>query len=157
MKKLAARDFKDLLQCAGPCFEGLFGRYDAKIQDLLFITACWHASAKLRLHTDSSLNAFRGMTASFTQELRFFAKKVCPSFVTRKTPKEAQKAQRRRAAEAAKDAGHGSARSVNLVDSEVVEFNLHTPKIHSIIHYPDCIAAFGTTDSYSTQLVSFII
>ena len=57
MKKLAARDFEDLLQCALPAFEGLFATraHNTAIQDLVFTLAEWHANAKLRLHTTATL------------------------------------------------------------------------------------------------------
>jgi hypothetical protein len=59
MKKLAGRDFEDILQYAGPCFEGLFPcSVDSQIQDLLFTMVSWHAFAKLRLHTNNSLDVF---------------------------------------------------------------------------------------------------
>ena len=89
MKKFAGRDFEDVLQCAGPCFEGLFPKsVDSKIQDLLFVMTCWHASAKLRLHTEKSLDIFRGLTRTFTKEIRHFANKICPQFNTIETPSE---------------------------------------------------------------------
>ncbi|KAG1855220.1 hypothetical protein DFJ58DRAFT_727662 [Suillus subalutaceus] len=56
MKKLAARDFEDILQCAIPIFEGLFPpNHDATVQSLLYRFSEWHALAKLRLHSDSTL------------------------------------------------------------------------------------------------------
>jgi hypothetical protein len=67
MKKFAARDFEDVLQCAGLCFKGLFPcSVDSQIQDLLFVMVCWHAFAKLQLRTDNSLDVFRGLTTAFT-------------------------------------------------------------------------------------------
>jgi hypothetical protein len=104
--------------------------------------ACWQASAKLRLHTDSSLSIFRGFTRWITTHLRFFSKKVCPQFSTHETPREATASLRR-----------SSAGSGQTKPSRQKEFNIVTPKMHALVHYPDMIARFGTTDSYSTQLV----
>jgi hypothetical protein len=118
--------------------------------------ACWHASAKLRLHTDSSLSIFRGFTKWITAHLRIFSKKVCSQFATRETPSEAAASLRRSAADS-KKAGKvkdGPAKVLGQTkSSRQKEFNLVTPKMHSLVHYPDMIERFGTTDSYSTQLV----
>jgi hypothetical protein len=116
--------------------------------------ACWHASAKLRLHTDSSLSIFRGFTKWITTHLRIFSKKVCTHFATRETPKEAATSFRRSAADSSKKAGVVKEGPVKPTKSQCKkEFNLVTPKMHALVHYPDMIARFGTTDSYSTQLV----
>ena len=117
--------------------------------------ACWHASAKLRLHTDSSLSVFRGFTRWITTHLRIFSKKVCPHFATCETPKEAATSLRRSAADSSKNPGkvkEGPVKGFGQTKRQK-EFNLVTPKMHALVHYPDMIARFGTTDSYSTQLV----
>ncbi|KAG6809456.1 hypothetical protein H0H92_016160 [Tricholoma furcatifolium] len=141
MKSLAARDFEDLVQTA--------------VQDLLFVTACWHASAKMRIHTDWSLNIFRGITKSFTQHIRLFCHQVCPQFATHETPKEADAAARRCAAEIAKKVAKPSDNNglhpPPTPARKDKTFNINTPKMHSIVHYPASIQRFGTTDSYSTQ------
>ncbi|KAK0502592.1 hypothetical protein EDD18DRAFT_1065464, partial [Armillaria luteobubalina] len=59
MKKLAARDFEDILQCCIPCVEGLL-----PLADLLYLSMYWHALTKLHMHTDSSLAEFRLVTTS---------------------------------------------------------------------------------------------
>lgn len=120
--------------------------------------ACWHASAKLRLHTDSSLSVFRGFTRWITAHLRIFSKKVCPHFATRETPREAAASVRRSAADSSKKADkakEGPVKGFGQTKRQK-EFNLVTPKMHALVHYPDMIARFGTTDSYSTQLVCVI-
>ena len=76
MKKLAARDFEDLLQvnvpsfsdqftsstssqCSFPVFEGLLPEpHNTIVLQLLFTLATWHALAKLAMHTDTTLVAF---------------------------------------------------------------------------------------------------
>src|SRR5216683_1886850 len=89
MKKFAGRDFEDMLQCTGPCFEGLFPKsVNSGIQDLLFIMACWHTLAKLHVHTEDSLDNFQGLTTMFTKQIQYFAKKICPHFETVETPSE---------------------------------------------------------------------
>ena len=116
--------------------------------------ACWHASAKLRMHTDSSLSIFRGFTRWITNHLRIFSKKVCPHFSTRETPRESSASLRRSAKNSSKKANEGPTKGPGQTkSSRQKEFNLVTPKMHALVHYPDMIARFGTTDSYSTQLV----
>ncbi|THH07280.1 hypothetical protein EW146_g9368 [Bondarzewia mesenterica] len=65
MKKLAGRDFEDLLQCSIPVFEGLLpSPHNEIILDLLFTLATWHAYAKLCLHTETTLGFFDTTTTS---------------------------------------------------------------------------------------------
>ena len=153
MKKFAGRDFEDVLQCAGPCFEGLFPKsIDTKIQDLLFVMMCWHASAKLRLHTEKTLDVFRGLTTTFTKEIRHFALKICPQFDTIETPSESAAKLHAEATRIKKGKPHTNT-STRGAKRIAKTFNIDTPKFHSITHYPDAIAMYGTTDSYSTQIV----
>ncbi|KAJ6619167.1 hypothetical protein B0H10DRAFT_1794003 [Mycena sp. CBHHK59/15] len=52
MKKMAARNYEDLLQCAIPVFEGLLPEpHNNTVLNLLFTFAEWHVLAKLRMHT----------------------------------------------------------------------------------------------------------
>jgi hypothetical protein len=111
MKRLAARDFEDLLQvctgtldrqllsdsammylpinplihlqCAIPVFEGLLeSRHNRQLMKLLYRTAEWHALAKLRIHTDSSLTLLEKLTVEFGQLLRKFRDITCSTFST---------------------------------------------------------------------------
>ena len=52
------------LQCAMPAFEGLLPStpHDKIVLNLLFDLACWHAYAKLQLHTDDTLDFFDSAT-----------------------------------------------------------------------------------------------
>ncbi|PBK66617.1 hypothetical protein ARMSODRAFT_890332, partial [Armillaria solidipes] len=57
-------DYEDLLQCAMPCFEGLFpNTLNKLVLDLLFDFACWHVNAKLHMHTNMSLLVFEKWTS----------------------------------------------------------------------------------------------
>ncbi|CAA7265767.1 unnamed protein product [Cyclocybe aegerita] len=63
MKKLAARDFEDLLQCSIPAFEDLLDEpYNTCLMKLLYHMAEWHAFAKLRQHTETTLTHLEGVT-----------------------------------------------------------------------------------------------
>ncbi|KIK75878.1 hypothetical protein PAXRUDRAFT_18604 [Paxillus rubicundulus Ve08.2h10] len=130
MKRLAARDFEDLLQCALPVFEGLLPAPHNKIVlDLLFDFATWHAYAKLRLHTEDTLAFFDKAT------------------ITLKLPQEHAVRGRRKAALAAKQG-----RAVPVSQPKHKTLNLTTYKYHALADYPSTIRQYGTTDSYSTQL-----
>jgi hypothetical protein len=157
MKKFAGRDFEDVLQCAGPCFEQLFPHpINSQIQDLLFLMACWHASVKLCLHTEISLNLFRGMTTAFTRQIRQFANNVCPKFNMVETPSESAASVRADAFHIKKTCRMSTQARRQGAKWMSKNFNIDTTKFHSIVHYPDAIATYGTTNSYSTQKVCYI-
>ncbi|KAI0078562.1 hypothetical protein K474DRAFT_1593940, partial [Panus rudis PR-1116 ss-1] len=63
--------------------------------DLLFILAEWHANAKLRMHTDSSLARLRDTTVALGAKLRAFVKNICPEYTTRELPSEVSARNRR--------------------------------------------------------------
>ncbi|PSS31922.1 hypothetical protein PHLCEN_2v2303 [Hermanssonia centrifuga] len=170
MKKLAARDWEDMLQVALPIFEGLLDEpYNTVVLDLLFTLATWHALAKLRMHTDGTLSIFEATTANLGTLLRRFAAKVCNRFVTRELPSEEAARGRRTAAKAtqnkqkgrrqgkkAQDGGNagtstGSTEGQSPSVSHLKKFSLTTYKTHALGDYPAMIRMFGTTDSYSTQ------
>ena len=86
-----------------PVFEGLLpAPFDNYVQDLLFDLSMWHAYAKLRMHTDSTLNSFEKSTSSLGQQLQKFASKTCAAFQTKETPREKAAKQQRTAAKKAK-------------------------------------------------------
>ncbi|CAK5269508.1 unnamed protein product [Mycena citricolor] len=154
MKKLAARNFEDLLQCAMPAFEGLLGEdvMDDIVQDLLFTLALWHGLAKLRLHTDSTLALLKQTTRELGTLLRKFKNTVCQHFVTFELPKEEAARGRRNArkAEAARKAGNTTP-NPKATSKKQKEFNFQTYKAHALGDYVRTISFFGTVDSYSTQ------
>jgi hypothetical protein len=144
-----------------PCFTGLFPKNSQKgILDLLFVLATWHAFAKLRMHSTSTLTVFDGVTKNLGQLLRRFNDHISPQYHTRETPSELKKRATRNASEAAKKKARQPA---NLKDAEKVaptkrNFNLAAYKPHALGHYSSWIRRFGTSDSYSTQTVfSFIL
>lgn len=164
MKKLAARDFEDLLQvrgkycritvsrrwlrpqCSIPCFDGLLKpEHNEQILTLLYVILSWHALAKLRIHTDITINKLRICTVRLGKELRSFQKDVCVHYDTYETAREAQ------------------ARVRNGPDTATTgkkkrSFNILTSKIHALGDYCEEIIQFGTTDNYSTHPVwSFLL
>jgi hypothetical protein len=117
--------------------------------------ATWHALAKLRMHTSSSLSFFRGVTKALGQLLRRFNDHVCSKYNTVETTAEYAKKVRRRAAKAAKSKESNFVPDLDAKSQRSTRvFNLATYKIHALGHYASWICRFGTTDSYSTQAVS---
>ena len=118
----------------------------------------WHANAKLRLHTNSTVSTLKDLTRALGTLLRYFAGKVCPVYDTRELPREEAARVRRRAKQASRKEGPtpagGAARS-NVGPVRKV-FSLITYKLHALGDYVAHILRFGTTDSYSTQTVSLI-
>ncbi|KAG6914461.1 hypothetical protein DXG01_017109 [Tephrocybe rancida] len=96
MKKLAAHNYEDLLQCAIPVFEELLpAPHNAIVMDLLFTCAAWHGLAKLRMHTDHTLQVLDRITVELGQTMRRFVRETCSSFETRELPREAAARDRR--------------------------------------------------------------
>ena len=153
-KQLAARDYEDLLQCAIPPFSGFLPpEHDKIVGGLLFELATWHALAKLRLHTETTLKFLRGSTKRLGKDIRLFNSKVCSSYDTRELPaEEAARRQQRAAVPVNSSAAIHTAASAK---GKGYRFNLETYKIHAMGHYEECIRLFGTTDSYNTQTVLY--
>ncbi|KIK36743.1 hypothetical protein CY34DRAFT_93881 [Suillus luteus UH-Slu-Lm8-n1] len=148
MKKLAARDFEDILQCAMPIFEGLFPTvHDAAVQSLLYRFAEWHALAKLRLHSESTLAFLEETFKKLSQKLRKFRTDICDAFDTRELPKE-------KAARQKKFAQHPETHKVppESTGPRAKKFNMNTYKFHAMGDYVGTIRFFGTTDSFTTQI-----
>lgn len=161
--------------------------------DLLYLLAYWQALAKLRLHTEHTLNIFKNVTRLLGITLRAFQKHVNSTFQTKELRREATS----RVRKAVKASQRTKQKAQNVVKkpvtmtkdnskqyaiASVIVFmnplkiapdpsevhsespytrrrkvlNLNTYKLHSLGDYPDTIRQYGTTDSYSTQIVSNI-
>ncbi|KAL1753920.1 hypothetical protein FB107DRAFT_276230 [Schizophyllum commune] len=157
MKKLAARDFEDLLQCALPCFDGLLpAAFNRKLQNLLYRTAEWHAAAKLRMHTDATLVLLDELTREFGKLAREFEELSAVEFKTVETPKEATARARRALTKTAAAAGRPAPTNSEVAAApkgrKPKRLNLCTYKFHALGDYVQTIKTYGTTDSYSTQM-----
>lgn len=120
-------------------FEGLLPEpFNGMLLRLLYKAAEWHALAKLRLHTDSTLDLLEAVTKEFGRLMRQFRDKTSESYDTTELPCRT-------------GSSKGGARS-----SKKKKLNLNTYKFHSLGDYVATIRLFGTTDSYSTQLVRSI-
>ncbi len=137
-----------LTQVIMPVFEGLLPlRDDQNVADLLFKLTNWHALAKLRLHTDVTIDIFRAATHHMYKAFRKFAYKTCPRYATRELPKEAQARVRQEQKTTRKASIGGGAQKLK-------SFNvLNTFKYHSLGDYAAYIFRSGPTDNYTTQVV----
>ncbi|KAE9401421.1 hypothetical protein BT96DRAFT_802862, partial [Gymnopus androsaceus JB14] len=147
MKRLAARDFEDLLQCAIPVFEGLLPEPHNKwLIKLLYQTAEWHALAKLQMQTDCTLDYMEAVTAKFGNLMRQFRDLSNKTFEMYETNHEMAASEKATAAPGATatPAAKGQRKKI---------LNLLTYKFHALGDYVPTIRLFGPTDVYSTQLV----
>ncbi|TFK84679.1 hypothetical protein K466DRAFT_496126 [Polyporus arcularius HHB13444] len=147
-KKLAARDYEAFLMTIIPAYEGLLPLADEEnVMDLLFELANWHALAKLRAHHEITLDNLGSATRHLYAAMRQFDTEVCPNYDTRETPSEAQARVRRdqaRDPDKAADTG-----------TKAKPFNvLNTYKYHVLGDYCEYIKRCGTSDNWTTQVVS---
>jgi hypothetical protein len=153
-------------QCAIPVFDGLFEPHNnTLVMDLLFELATWHALAKLRLHTESTVRALETSTTRLGIALRKFQSTICAEFVTRELPSEEAARGRRKAAKAkAKPPmpSKGKGKETEAPNgkkkkkSTLREFNFSCYKPHSLGDYAKTIRLLGTSDGYSTQTVRIL-
>jgi hypothetical protein len=168
-----------LEKCAIPVFEGLFEEpHNKRIMKLLYRTAEWHALAKLRMHSDPTLTLLDDLTVDFGKLMRQFRDLTCSQFQTLELPRETAARYRRKTKQqvtAAQDSS-SSIPAISLLppitsetssssdsrpqpssDSgpQTMRFNLFTFKFHFLGDYVRHIHLFGTTDSFSTQLVCY--
>lgn len=150
MKKLAARDFEDLLQCSVPAFDGLLPEpFNSTVRILLYRTAEWHTFAKLRLHTDSSLGHLDQLTTDLGKLMRKFRDVSDANFTTVELPREKEARNRRQQKGKGKEKDNSSANNARKPKS----LNLFTYKWHALADYVLAIRHFGGTDGISTQVV----
>ncbi|KAJ7191728.1 hypothetical protein GGX14DRAFT_380879 [Mycena pura] len=140
MKKMAARDFEDIMQCIIPPLEGLFPKFNKILLDLWFDMAHWHCLAKLRMHSSSTVTLLKEQTSELGRTTRQFAKDT-EDIDTYETPREERIRQKRDG-----KAAEGGRKRKRL--------NIETPKFHAVGYYYWLVTRVGTTDSVSTQIVS---
>ena len=150
-------------QCAIPVFDGLFPEpHQGILMDLLFELATWHALAKLRLHTESTITALEHSTQCLGKAIWTFKEKLCANYVVGTLPAEdaprakGKAAKHKWAKENADRASNEAPGTKPKAKKKVHNLNLKTYKLHALRHYVDAICRFGPSDGYSTQTVSFI-
>ncbi|KAG2737310.1 hypothetical protein P692DRAFT_20883715, partial [Suillus brevipes Sb2] len=108
MSNMAARNFEDLLQCSIPVFEGLLpDPHNQIVMDLLFTMAHWHGLAKLRMHSDLTLDVLDLETTKLGAQFRKFKEKVCSAYSTQELDREVDARTRQQTKEANKRAEKG--------------------------------------------------
>ncbi|KAF9058027.1 hypothetical protein BJ165DRAFT_1521351 [Panaeolus papilionaceus] len=155
MKKMAARDYEDLLQCCIPVFWGLLPEpHNQHVAELLYTASEWHALAKLRMHTETSLQRLHSLTTDFGVQMRLFRDTTCAHYQTVESPREAAARVRRELA-ASHHGPSETPRTGNTTTRKPKTLNLQTVKMHFLGDYVEHIRMFGMSDSYSTQLGEF--
>jgi hypothetical protein len=117
---------------------------------LLYRTAEWHAFAKLRLHTESTIQHLEWLTMELGQLMRKFRDTTQSAFATFELPKEA--GARMRCQKSGK--GKENVAAGNPSTKKPKSLNLFTYKWHALGDYVHAIRLFGGTDGFSTQVVS---
>jgi hypothetical protein len=145
-------------------FDGLLPEaHNTILMELLFICAHWHGLAKLRMHTDLTLDILDQLTTNLGEALRRFDESVCSAYETRELPREAASRHRRNAKKVASTDNSSSKRGVARTDlssnnaRKVKHLNINTYKHHALGDYVNMIRQYGTTDSYSTEPVSYFL
>ena len=130
-----------------PCIDGLLPEpHNSTVLSMLFVLGTWHSLAKLRMHTDSSLELLDNATTCLGTTLRYFTRVTCPKFTTKETAAEFEKRKRKEATSSEKASGSNGRKPKT--------FNMNTIKLHSLGDYVSHIRTYGTTDSYDTSTVS---
>lgn len=153
MKRLAVRDFEDLLQVKF-FFQSLGllpAPHNEVFMDLLFHLVTWHPFGKLRMHMDNTHLFFDVATSHLSHSVHKFQARMCSSYQTMELPQESTSRARRCIALIAKDPQ--AVGGIVSNDVKMKRLNLITYKYHMLGDYPETIQEYGTTDSYSIQMV----
>jgi hypothetical protein len=141
-------------------FDGLLPEpHNGIVMRLLFTCVHWHSLAKLRMHTDITLDIMDDVTTSLGKAFREFQTKVCPAYQTYELPRE-EAARYRRKSKKATQGENSSAQSNPPAKPKARvkrELNIQTYKFHSLGDYVETIRRYGTTDSYTTEVASCFI
>lgn len=119
---------------------------------MLFQLAMWHALAKLRLHSDTTLWVFETVVQKLGQVMREFQSKVCPHYDTRELDKEIEARQRRKTKRDTKGKAPARAQDTDTTRARK-ELNLSTYKFHRMGDGPRAVRLIGTLEGVSAQTV----
>ena len=124
MKKMAARDFKDLLLVWLPfcfvlslmvmlvlhsCLDKLLPEpHNTLVMTLLFLLCHWQVLAKLCMHTDDTLRLMELITVKLGNHLRTFTNETCSAFSTKELHCEAEAQTRCQGHETLRELGNAS-------------------------------------------------
>lgn len=113
----------------------------------------WHALAKLRLHTETTIIDLENSTVRLGECMRKFAKDVCPQYNTRELPSELVARSRKKAKTMASSQGGVTLGLGATSGAQQKKFNMQTYKYHALGDYPAAIRLYGTADGYNSQIV----
>lgn len=116
--------------------------------NLFWELACWHALAKLRLHSETTVQILEAFTTTLGKATRVFAT-ACEDYDTRELPSEEAARGRRELRLRMKSKAPAS-----RARPKTKKLNISTFKDHNLGHYPWGIRHSGTSDNFSTQTVS---
>ncbi|KAG1835091.1 hypothetical protein EV424DRAFT_1309316, partial [Suillus variegatus] len=158
MKCMAARNSEDLLQCSIPVFNGLLPEpHNSSVLQLLFTMAHWHGLAKLRMHSDWTLEIMDQVTSTVSQQFRDFKATVCLAYAMHELCQEVKAR-----SQCSKHKSNMLEQGVVVVESQTSTknaqctktFNFQTYKFHALGDYVSTICQYGTSDLYSSKPVS---
>jgi hypothetical protein len=103
------------------------------------------------MHTNHMLVIFKELTMTLGDQLQFFASETCSNFETFELPREA----------AARQCQQSKKPQVDILDADPnpgktrcqKTINIDTYKHHALGDYVETIQTYGTSDSYSMELV----
>lgn len=83
-------------QCAIPAFEGLLpSPHNERVMKLLYTFGRWHGFAKMRMHTEHTVNILDNLTTQLGDDVRAFVQKTCSKIETKELAREYQARKRR--------------------------------------------------------------
>ncbi|KAG2064257.1 hypothetical protein BDR04DRAFT_972878, partial [Suillus decipiens] len=138
-------------QCAILVFEGLFlSDYNGLIQSLLYQFVKWHALAKLRIHSESTLNFLEELFKKLSQKLHKFKSYTCAAFHSVQLPKE-KPAHQQKSAQCSET---NSTSPESLASGpRMKKFHLGTYKFYTMSDYVRTVRFFRTMDSFTTKIM----
>ena len=137
------------MQTIMPAYEGLLPlRDDDTVADLLFELANWHALAKLRVHTDITIDNLGTATKHLYAAMNKFDKTTCREYPTTEMKKEAEARVRRAQAK--------NPHADISTEPRPVHINvMNTYKYHCLGDYVEYIRRSGPTDNFNSQVVRY--
>ena len=106
------------------------------------------------MHIDPTLDIMSEVTTSLGNSFRAFKEKTCSAYHTQELPREKEARERHHQKNKQADSAEKSGKKGPKA-REPKELKLNTYKFHAMGDYVSTIRRYGTTDSYTTQTVSF--
>ena len=133
--------------------------FNSAIATLLYRVCTCHALAKLRMHTDASVDHLQRSIAAFASELRKAEKclRNIQQVGTRKSKTSYRIGQSNIKGKRKHNSSHATVTGPDkTLTNPPPSLNRNTVKLHSIGDYPRSILRYGSVDSYSTFLVNLL-